>query len=324
MGIKTLIVGGNGKIGGRAAMRLREEGYDVTLAGRTPPHAQSPVQGFRFVNLDYLDDSLPVSTFEGFGAAVFCAGQDPRHVAGGEVTRYHDPEGLSAKYMMEANGTGVPRFFAKLRDAGVEVAINIGTLYPQATPHLLATSAYMRSRKASQDAVCAMARPGFRAMSLNPSWAMGAILGQHLSHPIFDRHMSYAAGLLPELPVFAPPGGTNLISTVAISDAILAAVKRGEGGQSYLLGDENVTYQQFFGAMFEEFGRPVPSIRDEPHPILSDDSITRGSNIWYEPDPADFDRLAWRRNDGLRAIREEMIPDFRLRHGLGSGKSRAR
>lgn len=320
--MRTLIVGGAGMIGGRAALDLRTGGHDVVLAGRTPPGGETPFGDFPFLSLDFLDDDVPLSIFEGFEAVVFAAGQDPRHVAGGlDMFAYKDPESSEARRLMEANGVKTPRFFAKLRNAGVEVAINIGTLYPQAAPHMLADDPYMRSRKAADEAVCALARPGFRAMSLNPAWVMGAIPGQTLPVSLWDEHMAYAAGLVPDLSVFAPPGGTNIMSSASVSDAIHGALWRGEGGRSYLLGDQNVTFQQFLGAFFEAFGREPPPVRDEAHPTLTDMAIRRGETIWYEPAAADLERLAWRRNDALRAICEEMVPDFKARRGLEGSRA---
>jgi nucleoside-diphosphate-sugar epimerase len=311
--MKVLIVGA-GMIGGHAALRLRGRGDQVVLAGRTAPAADSPFADFAFLRLDFLDENLEPTLFAGFDAMIFTAGQDPRHVAGRDAAAYLDGDSEEGRYLAKANGEGVPRFFARLRDAGAEVAINIGTLYPQAAPHLLEGNAYMRSRRDADAGVCALARPGFRAMTLNPSWVMGVIPGQAL--PLWERHLLYAAGLLESLPVFAPPGGINLISTSSISDAIEGALDRGEGGRSYLLGDENVTHQQFLGAFFEGFGKPPPPIVDAPHPIVSDRAIQRNRPIWYEPDPADAALLAYRRRDALRAIREEMIPEFKRRLAL--------
>ena len=79
------------------------------------------------------------------------------------------------------------------------------------------------------------------------------------------------------MPEFAPPGGTNFISTLSLSEAIEGALVRGAGGASYLVGDENLSFQDYFGAFFQALGRPKPPVQDQEHPMLPDSAIFFGS-----------------------------------------------
>jgi dihydroflavonol-4-reductase len=311
--MKILIVGGCGLLGATSALRLAVRGHAVTLAGRNPPLPDSPIARFAFERFDFLSDmERAPALLDGFDAMIFTAGQDPKMIPPDprDPHAYIDRASAAGRLLLHANGVMVPRLFAAARDAGVEVAINVGTFYPQVIPEALAANAYMQSRKDADDGLRALSRPGFRAMSVNPSWVMGAIPAMRF--PLWENYIRYAADV-PAQSAFAPPGGTNIISLDIVADAVEGALERGKGGHSYLLGDQNVTFQQLLGAFFAGFGRPVPPIIDKPHPVIVDAAIRRGQTMWYDPDPADVALLRWRRDDGLRAISEEMVPAFQAR-----------
>ncbi len=121
--------------------------------------------------------------------------------------------------------------------------------------------------------------------------------------------VSWAAGNEPQIPDFAPPGGTNYLSARSLAQAIRGAVHHGESGKAYLIGDENLTYQSFFQMMVDAAGgnREV-AVKDESHPLLSDAAIVqgRGNTLSYEPDVDETALLGYDRNDCRRAV-EEMV-----------------
>lgn len=304
--MKILIVGGTGMIGGHAALRLRHRGHRVMIAGRRPPLAASALADLDFMPVDYIANDRPASDFSSFDAVVFAAGQDVRTM---------DPGADYESYMWRANAEAVPAFFATLRQASVATAINIGTFYPQAAPAVAAAEPYMRSRKASDEAICAMASESFRAFSINPPWVPGAVEG--LPSVLWDPYLRYAAGLT-GLPEFAPPGGCAFLSCASLTDAIFGGLARGEAGASYLVNDENLSFEAFLGAMFEAFGRPAPKLGEGEHPVIVDAAISwgRGNSLFYDPNPREAALLGYRRNDIFRTIREEMVPEYRRRAGL--------
>ena len=311
--MRIIVVGGTGLLGAAATLRLRDDGHDVTLAGRNPPRADSPIGGFPFERFDFVrEPARAPALLAGFDAMVFTAGQDPKGLppdpAGAEA--YLDQASASGRFLLHANGVLVPALFAAARAAGLKAAVNVGTFYPQVVPDLLATNAYMLSRRQADDGIRALAAPSFRAMSVNPSWVMGVVPGMRFA--LWENYLAYAADE-PGERAFAPPGGVNIISVALVADAIAGALARGEGGRAYLLGDRNVTFQELLGAFFEGFGRLAPPVRDLPHPVITDRAIRRNRTMWYEPDPAEVALLGYRRNDALRAIREEMVPAFKAR-----------
>lgn len=293
--MKILIVGGNGMIGGHAALHLRSRGHEVTIAGRNRPASDTPLGGLDFLRCDYIANDLPAAQLGAFDALVFAAGNDVRHVP---------PGGDEAAHWERANVEGVPRFFRAARDAGIRAAVHVGSFYPQAAPRLAEDNAYIRSRKLADEGVRALATEAFRVTSVNAPFVVGTVPG--LTVPTFKAYTDYARGGFAPMPDFAPPGGVNFISAMSLSEAIEGALLRGENGKAYLVGDENLTFQDYFGAFFRDAGRPVPPVIDQEHPLLPDSAICfgRGNTLYYEPDAAEAALLGYRRRDILRTVSE--------------------
>ncbi len=298
--MKILVVGGGGMIGGHAALRLAARSHDVTIAGRTPPVPDTPLGRLAFQKLDFTAAVQP-ELLGSFEAVVFAAGNDIRHLPKGEDFD---------RFVTHVNAVCVPRFCRMARDAGVARFINIGSFYPQAAPQLLAKNAYMRSRKAADDAIRALASENFCAISINAPFVVGAVPGLVTT---FQNYVRFAEGKFAPLPNAVPPGGVNFISTDSLSDAIETTLVRATNGHAYLVGDENLTFLQYFGAFFEALGKPAPAVVDAEFLLLPDTAISwgRGNNLFYEPDASEVAELGYRRNDVRRTIREEIVPQFR-------------
>ncbi|HET8611453.1 MAG TPA: NAD(P)-dependent oxidoreductase [Sphingomonas sp.] len=292
--MKILVVGGTGMIGGHAALHLKMKGHEVAIAGRNRPAAGTPLGDLLFLRVDYVAMDYDRAALAGFDAMVFAAGNDIRHV----------PEGADDAHWEAVNTVAVPRFLEAAKAAGIGLAVNVGSFYPQAAPELIETNAYIRSRKGADDGVAALADAGFRAMSVNAPFVLGSVPG--LVVPMFAAYVAFAEGKLASIPEFVPPGGTNFISTRSLSEAIEGGLERGKAGASYLVGDENLSFQDYFGGFFEAVGRKKPPVRDEEHPMLPDSALFfgRGNTLYYEPDVATAALLGYRRNDVMPAIRE--------------------
>jgi dihydroflavonol-4-reductase len=292
-----LVVGGTGLTGAHAALHLREAGHEVTLMSRHPPALQC-LQDFPHIAANYVDNDLPPETLGRFERMVFAAGADIRQFPPGE-----DEEGFYSR----VNSEGIPAFFRSARDAGISAAVYIGTYYPQVAPAMIERSAYVRSRHLADEGVRALNCDGFRVCSLNPPFILGYVPGIDLPHISVLVH--YALGLLEGMPVVAPAGGVNHISSESLSEAIEAALERGEGGRGYLVGDENLSWKEYLEMFFEAVGRPVnlPVTTDE-HPLFPDMILYAGRNavVSYEPD----DSLGYRRNN-IRATVQQVVDAYR-------------
>jgi len=295
--MKLLIVGGNGMVGGHAALRFTAKGHAVTIAARTPPMAGTPLGALPFVRIDYIAD-VATAPLAGYDAMIFAAGQDVRHVPAGENADQH---------WQRANAEAAPRFFAAAKAAGIKQAVLIGSFYPQAAPELVATSAYVAGRLAADEGVRALADASFHVTVLNAPFIIGYVPG--LVVPSAQAMARWALGQLP-LPRTAPPGGVNVISCDTLTDAMEGALIGGgssyqKNGRAYLIGDENRTFQDYLGLFFRAAGDECPlDVVDEPHKLVPDSAILRGrgSTIYYDANPAEVALLGYRRHDIARTV----------------------
>lgn len=299
MVLNILVVGGSGLIGGHAALHLRSVGHEVTIASRNPPAAATPMAGLPFLQGDYIT-GFGKEQLARFDALVFCAAQDPRHLAKGD-------DGIAV--WERANNEAVPRFFAAARDAGIRRAVNIGSFYPQAAPALVEGNPYIQSRLRVEEAVRALSRPDFGVVCLNPPYMIGAVPG--LAARSFERITQYAQGRVPKIPVFAPTGGVNFMSTRSLAQAIAGALERGEAGKAYLVGDVNLSFHAYFEAFFQAAGNTATiPVLEQSHPLIGS-YAGLGGTIYFEPDATETALLAYQRADVLPAI-AQVVAQYRL------------
>ncbi len=281
--VKVVIVGGTGLTGAHAALHLRDAGCEVALVSRTPPAAPA-LQDFEHIVGAYTATDFPLSRLRDFDAMVFAAGADIRQLPPDE-----DEEG----FFHRVNSEAIPRFFAAARDAGIGRAVYIGTYYPQVVPEKIDASAYVRSRHLADEGLRALNSDTFNVCSLNAPFILGHFPGIALPH--IEALVQYGAGRLEGVPVVAPAGGVNHIASSSMSEAIAAALERGEGGRAYLVGDENLSWKAYLELFFEAAGNPVDlEVTTEEHPLLPDVILYAGRNatISYAPD----DSLGYGRN----------------------------
>jgi dihydroflavonol-4-reductase len=290
--MKILVVGGTGMIGGHAALYLRSLGHDVSVAGRNPPQQTTALAKLPFVKGDYVAGTFTKADLAPFDAIVFAAGNDIRHVPKG---------GDLGEHALRANGEAVPAFAKLAKEAGVRQFVHIGSFYPHVAPELMASNAYIRSRKLATDGILALEGPNFKVCSLDAPFVLGTIPGMSL--PMFEAYTQYAEGKI-GIPPFGPAGGTNFISCKSLSEATASALERGITGKAILVGDESLPFAKYFELFFRAAGNnaEVPSL-DQEHPMLPDVAIYtgRGNFVNYEPD---MSLVSYSRHDIKRAVQE--------------------
>jgi nucleoside-diphosphate-sugar epimerase len=230
---------------------------------------------------------------------VFAAGADIRQLAPGVD---------EADFFQRVNSEAIPRFFERAREAGIRRAVYIGTYYPQVVPDKIETSPYVRSRYLADQAVRAMNNAAFNVCSLNPPFLLGYVPGVQLDH--LKLLVDYASGRLQGMPLVAPAGGVNHMSSQSLSEAILGALQRGEGGRGYLVGDQNLSWKAYLEMFFDSVGNPVDlKVSDEEHPLFPDMILYAGRNtvVEYEPDNGE---LGYTRNRVREAV-DQLVQAFR-------------
>lgn len=298
--MRVLVVGGTGLIGGHSALHLAQAGHDVTLMARSAPTAPA-LAALPFIATHYVDDDVTDGRLAGFDWLVFAAGVDIRQLPqDGSVTE----EDFYTAY----NTQGIPRFFAAAKAAGIQRAAYIGTFYPQVAPEKIETSAYVRSRKLADDAIRAMSDDSFAVCSLNAPFVLGHLPGLEIPHLYYNY--LYTKGLMEGVPLWAPEGGTNHITSASLAEAVQGALEKGEPGRAYLVGDENLTWKEYFEMWCEETGNPQDlEVRSDEHPMMPDMIMFagRGATVSYAPEGVDELGYGTHR---VRSVIAEVVASF--------------
>ena len=287
--MKVLVVGGSGLIGGEIALYLEENGHDVTLMARKAPQAE-PLKHFAWMKGDYINDEISTEALAAFDWLVFSAAADIRNVPqDGSVT----PEA----FYQQANDIAVPHFVANAKAAGVKKVVYVGTFYPQVAPQQIGECPYVTSRHNTCEGLMALSDDNFEVFALNAPFVLGHIDG--IAAPHLTALVDYAKGKLEGMPVFAPQGGTNHMTSRSIAEASLNAFTQGTPGTAYLIGDENFTWKEYLELWFKAAGNPqdIPLLEEE-HPMFPYIIQFAGPNavVSYEPDERASQDLAYSRN----------------------------
>ena len=300
--MNILIVGGTGLIGAQAALHLKTLGHAVTLMARKPTTVKV-LQSFDFIQCDYIRDDINDGRLKGFDVLIFSAAADIRNLPqDGSVT--------PTDFYTQANDTAVPKFFQAAKDAGIKQAIYIGTFYPEVAPEKIGECAYVTSRHNTSEAIMALHDANFKIVALNAPFVLGQIEGLEIPH--LDALVAYAKGLIPELPLFAPQGGTNHISSQSIAEACGNIIKKGLGGKAYLIGDENYLWHEYLAQWFELAGNSTDfTVSDKEHPMFPDVIMFAGvgATVNYEPYAETMDDLEYSRQQ-IKSTMQSLITAF--------------
>lgn len=308
--MRTLIVGGTGMIGCHVADLLAARGHEVTIGARKRPRAESPVASYPVLIGDYAEGGFSEEELARFDAVVFAAGQDVRHLQSDDLE-----DVFWQKYQIE----GVPHFMERAKRAGVARAVQVGSYYHAVMPELVTTDPYVRARQLADDRSRELADQSFNVSTLNPPSIVGAIPGASMA--TFARMLAWGRGDLPgQVPDFAPPGGTNFMSVRSLAEAIDGALVRAEPGAAYLVGDENLTFAEYFQMVWDVSGggRQLEQL-DGEHPFLPSTKLIAGYGtvLRFEPPQEVVDLLGYRRGD-VRPMLKQIAAEVRRAGGTNA------
>jgi nucleoside-diphosphate-sugar epimerase len=245
--MKTLVVGGAGFVGSATSLYLHDNGHDVTIMSRSKPKPGSRLDDLPFVAGNYIEDDVSDGRLlEGYDWLVFCAGSD--------MGNYSPDAGSQADFFEKANVVALPRFFEAARRAGIRRSVYMGSFYSFVAPQVIDSIAYVRSRHISDAAIRALSTPDFNVCSFALPWIVGHTPGVAVAH--WHALALLAQGKLRGVPETAPVGGANFMSSRAVAQCMLGGLERGESGKSYLIGDENLSWKDYFELWFTAAGRP--------------------------------------------------------------------
>ena len=103
---------------------------------------------------------------------------------------------------------------------------------------------------------------------------------------------------------------------------MLGGLERGESGKSYLIGDANLTWKEFFELWFEAAGRPRDLEVRNGHPIIPDFALSYldFGMTDYEPPEEETTLLGYQRGVLRPAIEESCRYYGPLRESWHTGK----
>ncbi len=297
--MKILIVGGTGMIGGHVAQLLSER-HEICISSRHAPNPTSSLSVFPFLPLDYIKMDFDRNSLCNYDAVIFSAGNDVRQFPTDGDDNWYDV----------VNSIGIPTFFSELKKIGVPLVINISSYYPHVMPELIKSNAYVRSRKNAEDGVTALADKSFHVNNISAPFVVGVPDGVVVN--MFESYVRYAEGAFISMPEFLPVGGTNFVSTRTVAEAVEGALNNGVNGKTYLIGDQNLTFAEYFGLFFDAVGRPRPKICNEEHPMLPDSAIFfgRGNTLYFDINQKERELLGYRLNDIKPAI-EKIVAQYK-------------
>lgn len=304
--MKTLVIGGTGLIGAHAARLLADGGDEVTIAARRAPEGPSLVGDLAFVAGDYAAGDLGPERLAGFDAVVMAASADVRNV------RPDASAADVAALWRSTQSEGVPALARAAREAGVTRFVQVGSCYHVLRPDWVGTDPYVRARRDADEGARALTTPDFAAITVNPPPIVGIVPA---TVRMWSRVFAWASGQDTRRPLTAPTGGTNFVSVRSLAEAIRGALLRGTPGEAYLIGDENLSYVDYFQAMVDVSGGDgtVEAV-DVEHWFLPDRMVVpgRATMFSYEPDPVSISLLGYRRGD-VRAMLAEMAAQAGVR-----------
>ena len=249
--MRIFVTGGAGFIGGAVVRRLLEAGHEVRSLVRPREDTRQfnglPVQQ---VVGELLDRETLRRGMAGCGW-VF-------HVAA-----LYSYWGYSWNDFRQTNVEGTRQVLEVARQEGIERIVYTSSIAvlgvhkdrspaTEDTPSTLADriGPYQRSKFLAEEVAREFARQGLPVVIVNPSTPVG--IGDHKPTPTGQIIVDFLKGR-----IFAyVDTGLNIVDVEDVAAGHLLAAERGQVGQRYILGGENLTLKQILDLLAEVSGRP--------------------------------------------------------------------
>src|SRR5581483_3887855 len=124
---------------------------------------------------------------------------------------------------------------------------------PVAPEHIIGV--YKRSKYEAEQAVLALAREGAPVVIVNPSTPIGP---RDIRPTPTGKMIADAAN--GRMPAYVDTG-LNIVHVDDVAEGHVLALERGEAGERYILGGENLTLAQVLALVAAEVGRKPPGVR---------------------------------------------------------------
>jgi dihydroflavonol-4-reductase len=315
--MRTLVTGGTGFIGGAVVRRLLVAGHEVKALVR--PGADTRQL-----------DGLPVDRTEG---DLRDSESLRRGMAGCDwvfhVAALYSYWGRHGNDFYQANVEGTRHLLEAAQQQGIQRVVHTssvsalgfnkdGSPANEDTPGSLADriGPYQRSKFLAEEVARDFARRGLPVVIVNPSSPVG--IGDLKPTPTGQIIVDFLKGR-----IFGyVDTGLNIVDVEDVAAGHLLAAERGQVGERYILGGENLTLKQILDLLAEVSGRPQVRLRI-PHWVAQSwsyvDVAMAKLNPHYTPAATpDKVRLSRRYEffDAAKAVRELGLPQTPAREAL--------
>ena len=257
---RVLVTGANGFLGRHLVAELLRRGYPVralvrpgsTAPAALPPLASLPIEVCETDLSQAARKAEMADTIGGCGAIIHAAAVAQVNPARSRAVRAANLNGTEQALGLARQGR-VRRFvyvgtanvfgFGSKERPGDETRPYAGRCYGLD---------YMDSKRAATDHVlAAVAREQLPAVLVHPTFMLGPGDARPTSGALL---LELRAGRLPGYPL----GGKNYVHVHDVAVATVNALTQGRVGESYILGNENLSYKEAFALMAEIMGVGLP------------------------------------------------------------------
>ncbi len=259
----TLVTGGTGFVGSAVVRRLLDEGESVRVLTR-PNADRRNLDGLdvEIVTGDLLDRGSLCAALSGC-EALFHIAADYRLWVPNPGTLYRTNVEATRTLMQAAGEAGVRRI-VYTSSVAVLATARAGKPSDESTPVGIddMIGHYKRSKYLAEEAVRGMvAEEGLPAVIVNPSMPVGP---RDIKPTPTGRMIVEAA--TGRMPAFVETG-LNVVHVDDVAEGHLLAFQKGDVGERYVLGGQNVTLGQILAAIARLQGRRPPRVR-LPHAMI--------------------------------------------------------
>ncbi len=260
--LKTLVTGATGLVGSAITRRLVDRGEDVRILRRSTS------------KLDLLRDTA--DRVEHFVGSI--TDRDVLDAAMDSVDRvYHVAARIGfrgdgeADLMHRVNVEGTRRVVNAAVGAGVKRLVHTSSIAALGRPmrkngmidetqeweESVANTVYGKTKYDAELEIHRGIAEGLDAVMVNPSLIFGIGREGENTRQVIDKVRKRT---LPAIPV----GGNNVVDVLDVADGHLKAMEKGRSGERYILGSENMSWEEIIKTIADEFGVRPPRFHLHP------------------------------------------------------------
>lgn len=237
---RALVTGGTGFVGSNIALRLIERRWDVCILAR-PDSRRDLLEGgpFEFINGDVLEPDSLGPAMQNVDVVFHAAGVVDHWNQGKEIMYQVNVDG-TRNVMEAALQTGADRVVHTSSSAALgihpdEIVDEDYHFNVEAERFVYGHSKYL-----AEEIALEYFRKGLPVVIVNPTTVIGPRDVRKVSSGMVIEVVNH------RIPPLIPPGGINIIPICDAAQGHIEAAIKGQPGQRYILGGENMSHRQLY------------------------------------------------------------------------------